>query len=204
MAPRLFKRQRGGLIMKSIHSFRLTALAFASLLALARPGYGGGHVYHGYYGGHGYHYAGHGHYYGYGYRPYYRHYPYYYRHYPYYYGPGSYTSFGFGFGGGYAPPVYVTPPPTVIYESPTVVEEQPAVADSQHTEVEPPQVDQPADGAQGSPNDAGHGFVETRREYHHHGSNSGQLDWVEGYMDGRPVRIYYDDSGRVKKQKWLD
>ncbi len=46
--------------------------------------------------------------------------------------------------------------------------------------------------------------VETSRRLHEHGSNAGRLDWVEGLLDGRPVRIYYDDFGRVKKQKWLD
>lgn len=47
-------------------------------------------------------------------------------------------------------------------------------------------------------------FVETRRRYHSHGDDAGTLDWVEGLLNGRPVRIYYDEYGAIEKQKWLD
>ncbi len=135
--------------------------------------------------------------------------------YPRYYGyhGGHFTSFSFGFGGYYAPaPVYVAPPPVVYYPPPPPVVVAPPVV------VQPPVVAQPAAPAQPAPDTTeyapqtaqpppvqqGPSFVETGRRYHEHGDDAGKLDWVEGLIDGRPVKIYYDDFGRVSKQKWID
>lgn len=106
-----------------------------------------------------------------------------------YYGyPQGCRSFGFGFGAVWAPaPVYVAPPPVVYYQAPPVVVPSPSVSVPS------------AEAVQASPT-----FVETNRRFHEHGSNEGRIDWVEGLLDGRPVRIYYDDFGNVKKQKWID
>jgi hypothetical protein len=115
----------------------------------------------------------------------------------------------FGFSRVYAPPpVYVAPPPAVYYAPPVVVP-PPVVVAPAPVVVAPPAVERPVvveQPARATPDDfqLSSGFVETNRRYHKHGDNKGLLDWVEGLLDGRPVRIYYDDFGRVEKQKWLD
>lgn len=116
------------------------------------------------------------------------------RHVPhYYYGYRHHVSFGFAVGRYYAPaPVYVAAPPAVYYAPPPVVVQPAPVVVQPAPEVAPPPPPEPS------------GFVETGRRYHRHGSNEGRLDYVEGLLGGRPVRIYYDDFGRVKKQKWID
>lgn len=116
----------------------------------------------------------------------------------------------FGFTSVYAPqPVYVAPPPVVYYAPPVVVPQPvvvtpPPVVVSPPTVVEPPAVVEQAPGKSECAPEPAPAFIETNRRYHKHGDNAGQLDWVEGLLHGRPVRIYYDDFGRVKKQKWID
>lgn len=105
-------------------------------------------------------------------------------------------SLGFGFSSVYAPS-YVTPGP-YVYSAPMVVAPAPAVVAPPPAVVAPPVVSQSPSAQQPPP------FVETARRYHEHGSDAGLLDWVEGLLNGRPVRIYYDDYGRIEKQKWLD
>jgi hypothetical protein len=101
------------------------------------------------------------------------------------YYPYHYRGYSVAVGVGYAPsyyyPSYPVYPATVV-EPPVVVQPPPVVAAPAPTP----------------------GFVQTRARYHGHGDNAGQIDWVEGYLDGRPIRYYYDDHGRLKKQKWLD
>jgi len=127
-----------------------------------------------------------------GYRGYYGH-PHvvrYYGHPHFYHGYRGWTSFHFG--AVYAPaPVFVAPPP-VVYYAPPVVVQPPAV-------VQPPPAVEQEPAPQPAPV-----FVETNRRYHKHGDNKGKLDWVEGVIDGQPIRYYYDDFGRVKKQEWRD
>ena len=123
----------------------------------------------------------------------------YYSHYSHYcYRPvyGRHFSFGFGYGG-YAP-VYYAPPPVVYYTAPVfapppVIVQQPVMAEPS------PVADQPSPSNEQSPK-----FVETNRRLHQHGDNEGKVDWIEGLLDGHAVRFYYDDFGRVQKQKWLD
>jgi hypothetical protein len=111
----------------------------------------------------------------------------------YYYRPvhGRYVGFGFGYGG-FSPFYYAAPPPIIYYPAPVVVP--------------PPVVVQPPVAVQPSPptSEPSSNFVETNRRFHQHGDNTGKIDWVEGLLNGRPVRIYYDDFGRVLKQKWVD
>lgn len=181
------------------------SVGLCSLAVLAGPAHAGPH----YYGG----------------PRYYGHPRYYYGHPRYYYGHGHCYSFGFAFGAVYAPPppVYVVPPPVVYYAPPVVV--PPPVVVQPPVVVPPPVTAQPApaqppcepaqpgyEGSQPPPNGVEQAppaqphpsFVETRRRFHEHGDNAGKLDYVEGLLDGRPVRIYYDDFGQVKKQKWID
>ena len=169
-----------------LHASLIIGLAIAVLSSV--PVFGDPpHASHAYHGGHGY--------YGHGYA--YHGYPrYYYGHPHYYYGHGGYTTFGFGFGGVYAPgPVYVAPPP-VYYEPPMA--EGPPPVEQGAAEPAPPEGSGPP-----TTQEAPH-FVETNRHYHKHGDNKGRLEWVEGLLDGRPTRIYYDDFGRIKEQKWMD
>jgi hypothetical protein len=162
----------------------MLSVAFLACSLVAQPAQAGHFVY-----GHGYY--GHTHYY-----------------------HGGFASFGF-YGGCYAPaPVYFVPPPPVVYYQPAVVVpapvivQQPAVVQQAPVVQQPPAVEQaPAEQAPAEQAPAAApapSFVETARRYHGSGDNAGRLDWVEGLMDGRPMRIYYDDFGRVKKQKWID
>ncbi len=112
--------------------------------------------------------------------------------------------FSFGFSRFYAPPpVYIAPQP--VYVAPPVVYAPPPVVVAP-----PPVVLPPAENSAAYENEhavaaePAPAFIETNRRYHKHGDNEGLLDWVEGLLNGRPVRIYYDDFGRVKKQKWID
>jgi hypothetical protein len=100
--------------------------------------------------------------------------------------------------------VYVAAPPPVIYPAPVVVAPPPVVyappvVEPRVVEAPVPAIEPPS----GEPR-PGDRFRETRRRYHKHGDNAGLIDWVEGLLDNRLVRIYYDDYGRVEKQKWLD
>jgi hypothetical protein len=115
---------------------------------------------------------------------------------PYHY-HGCYSSFGFVYGGCYAPPPVVVAAPQVVYYAPPVIAAPPVIVQP------PPVVQAPAPQPPAPTAPASH-FIETSRRYHEHGDNEGLLDWVEGLLDGRPVRIYYDDFGRVTKQKWID
>jgi hypothetical protein len=175
--------------VKSVVAAGVLVLAVFSSSVLAGPHFG-----HVGYGGHGYphYYHGYGHY---------------------YHGYGHCVSFGFGFGGYYAPaPVYVAPPPVVYYPPPVYVAPpvvvQPPVAAQPPADMPPQAEGQPApeqtqQPAPPPPQPNGR-FVETGRRFHEHGDDAGRLDWVEGLLDRRPVRIYYDEFGRVKKQKWIN
>lgn len=148
--------------------------------------YHGGGYHGGSYHGGGYH---GGSYHGYAYRPYYRGYGY---------------SFGFGFG--YSPSYYY-PSYDESYPAyyPAVVQ-QPAVVGEPMSEPQADMPEQPQTEAtqEPAPPQQAPAFVQTHVRFHEHGDNAGRVDWVEGLLNGRPVRIYYDDFGRVSKQKWLD
>ncbi len=114
--------------------------------------------------------------------------------------PHYYHGCAFGFGFYAPPPIYVAPPvylaPPVVYYAPRVVVAAPAYVPAPVVVQSAPQ---PAPAPVPAPT-----FVETARRYHRHGDNRGRLDWVEGLLDGQPVRISYDDFGRVKEQEFID
>ncbi len=43
------------------------------------------------------------------------------------------------------------------------------------------------------------GFVETGRRYHKHGGDTGRLDYIKGWLNGREVKVEYNDFGQIEE-----
>lgn len=99
----------------------------------------------------------------------------------------------------YAPPPVIYRPQPIYYSQPTVIYTQPAPVVVRERPVMVQEVEvkwikfSNEQAIQAPPA----GFVQTGYRLHKHGSDAGDVDYLEGTINGRKVKIEYDDDGSI-------